>query len=144
MPSLRRSFAQRIRYGKMQDWDLHRLRGLAGWLTGLLLCSGGGIGRRARLRIWWNNNPCGFESLPEHHMEALWAGLDSNQRRHKSQRIYSPPRLAASVPTQTEKLQDPQSTDVASSSNRPPSTSQTVQQPETKPCPSSLGTKDSR
>lgn len=92
----------------MQDWDLHRLRGLAGWLTGLLLCSGGGIGRRARLRIWWNNNPCGFESLPEHHMEALWAGLDSNQRRHKSQRIYSPPRLAASVPTQTEKLQDPQ------------------------------------
>jgi hypothetical protein len=29
-------------------------------------CSGGGIGRRARLRIWWSNNPCGFESLPEH------------------------------------------------------------------------------
>jgi hypothetical protein len=25
----------------------------------------GGIGRRARLRIWWSN-PCGFESLSGH------------------------------------------------------------------------------
>jgi hypothetical protein len=31
----------------------------------MMVGPGGGIGRRARLRIWWSN-PCGFESLSGH------------------------------------------------------------------------------
>ncbi len=29
------------------------------------LCEGGGTGRRARFRIWWDF-PCGFKSRPSH------------------------------------------------------------------------------
>jgi hypothetical protein len=28
---------------------------------------GGGKGRRARLKIWWGQAPCGFKSRPRHH-----------------------------------------------------------------------------
>jgi hypothetical protein len=35
---------------------------IAGWI----FCECGGIGRRARLRIWWGN-PCEFESRLSHH-----------------------------------------------------------------------------
>ena len=33
-------------------------------------CSGGEIGRRARLRIWFRKE-CGFKSLPEHFLESI-------------------------------------------------------------------------
>ena len=41
-----------------------------GMMMKVLLSSGGGIGRRARLRTWWGN-PWGFESPPEHHLQKL-------------------------------------------------------------------------
>lgn len=37
-------------------------------------CRGGGNGRRARLKIWWVESPCGFESRPRH-----WRQLSSHR-----------------------------------------------------------------
>jgi hypothetical protein len=37
------------------------------YLRAFIHCSGGGIGRRARLRIWWDFFLWGFESPLEHH-----------------------------------------------------------------------------
>jgi hypothetical protein len=49
---------------------------LTGILAGCLNCECGGIGRRARLRIWWGN-PCEFESRLSHQRKILSQELNS-------------------------------------------------------------------